>query len=253
MNRFIAFSATWSWRDGNLVIGKSSPLRRRGPRRWIINPVRRADAIDNTAQVVEVPAALLYSRHTVIGRRTGYIAILLVVAKEECAVAFDRTTEGASVVVEAQLGLGRRVRQRKAVVQRIVAKELIDRAVKLIAPGARDHVDYTAGGVTKLCRNHSCQNSELLHGVGLDVDCDLTEVVLQIADSIKQIIIASRHTAGDSDGRALCATVNKSLVGCAGCGDNTGAQRRQRKHAASVYRQLLYRTSIDRIADLRIH
>ncbi len=77
-------------------------------------------------------------------------------------------------------------------VKDVVAKELVHAAVKVVGAGAGDHVDDATGGIAELRWNNAGHNIEFLHRIGLEIDGDLSQPVLQIAYAIENVVVDAR-------------------------------------------------------------
>ena len=117
----------------------------------------------------EVARALQRRRHDRrIQERAGDLAQAGVGAEEERLVLADGAAEGAAELVAVQRRGGER--EPRIGVQVVVAEELEQRAVKLVAAGARDDVDHAAGEASVFGAVAVGHHAELFHRVGIGRD-----------------------------------------------------------------------------------
>src|ERR1700743_1381623 len=100
----------------------------------VVNVHRCADSIDALSEVSKIPISLLGRRHAGVKGRIAHIAILLIISKEECFVLQNRSADGTTKIVESRLRLTKGgARKCNLCIQHVIAEELVQAPVKLIA------------------------------------------------------------------------------------------------------------------------
>ncbi len=133
----------------------------------------------------------------------------LKVAKEEglvlAVVGFGnhyRAADGAAELVELERrpGAAAFIGEKIVGVELVIAKELVERKVRIVGPGLGDHVEDAAGGAPILRAEGVGIHLEFLHRVGIGVDDRLILGRRRIRRSIQQKLIGAGPLAVDGDG-----------------------------------------------------